>query len=545
VFSLRYYQDEAVNAVRAEWEKVQSTAVIAATGTGKTELYLSLAVSEPGRVLVLAHRDYLLDQPRRRLAEHGFDDVALEKAEHRSESYLVKPKVVLASVQSLSRPNRLAAFDPFSFSALVVDEGHRAVARTYRRVLDHFRKNHRLRILVLTASPKRKDGVALGNVCDSVAYTYGPRQAIAEGWIVPLRFYRREVKGLDFSRVTMRGSDLDQEQVEREMLELEPLHKVCASLAEDTGPTAVFCPGVALARAYLSMMQRYRPNRSAMLWQGSGDEERELTGKRLAQGELDYVFNVDIITEGYDVPELMRVVWAAPTASLVRFTQGTGRVFRPHGGLRGVLAGDRDDSDRRRLFIEQSPKPFGQVVTYYPQNCRHQLCEPNDILGGDDLPPELKATAKMVQEQTAAQKGGSDPDEDMKTAASVLTLKQLLELRWRRIVATAATEDTEYDGFGGARHRAGGDSAGASQASAAAAGGDWPPGDDASPKQLGWLKWKGVRQPEQYGLTKFRASVVRDLMEAGVSAATALGYGKRQALAVRESYRKKADKEAG
>src|SRR5206468_10926889 len=132
---------------------------------------------------------------------------------------------------------------------------------------------------------------------------------------------------------------------------------------------------VAVANAYARLMnERYRPGRAKMLYAESPDDERETAGKMLAQGELDYIFNVNLYTEGYDLPSLLRVVWAAPTASLVRYTQGVGRVFRTHPSLRGHLDGDRSQSAGRRLLIEQSPKPFGIVATYYPQNCKHELC---------------------------------------------------------------------------------------------------------------------------------------------------------------------------
>lgn len=538
MFNLRYYQSEAEKAVYAEWDRVQSTAVIAATATGKTEIYLSIAASYPGRVLIVAHRDYLLGQPIRRLKAHGFDDVGIEKADMKSEGKISPNKVVFGSVQSLCKHDRLATFDPFGFSAVIVDEGHRAVAKSYRTVLDHFKINPRLRVLILTATPKRKDGVALGNVCDSVAYTYGPKTAIQEGWIVPLRFYRREVPDLDFSNVRVKGSDLDPEQVEQLLMQEKPLHTVCASLAEDQGPTVIFCPGVMIARAYATLMNtRYRRDRAAALWQESNEEERERVGKQLANGDIDYLFNCDLVTEGYDVPELVRVVWAAPTASLTRFTQGTGRVFRTHGSLRNVLAGDRAEAEARKLAIQQSPKPLGMVVTYYPQNCTHQLCEPNDILGGEDLPAEVKAYAKQIQEQTASQVNGSDPDEDVETAEAVVELRSLIEKRRNKIKAAATVRDTEYNAFGGGRNR----STSANQQGEKEAihniSGDWPAGKSPSDKMIGWFRYKGINADE-LGLTAWRAYTVRQLVDHGVQMKTALSYSKRQALAVLETYEK-------
>lgn len=541
MFDLRYYQSEAVDAVYREWESVQSTCIIAATATGKTEIYLSIAASYPGRVLVVAHRDYLLDQPIGRLQKHGFDDIDVEKAERRSEGRLNGAKVVFASVQSLSRPNRLATFDPFKFSAIIVDEGHRAVSKTYRTVLDHFKTNPRLRVLILTATPKRKDGIALGNVCDSVAYTYGPKTAIDEGWIVPLRFYRREVEGLDFSTVRLKGSDLDQDQVEKLLMQEKPLHEVCASLAEDRGPTVIFCPGVLVARAYCTLMnERYRKDRAAVLWADSESEEREKIGKQLAGGDIDYLFNCDLVTEGYDVPELVRVVWAAPTASLVRFTQGTGRVFRTHGSLRGVLSGGREDVDTRKLAIQQSPKPLGMVVTYYPQNCKHQLCEPNDILGGEELPSVVKAYAKQIQEETASQPGGSDPEEDINTAGAVVELRSLLENRRKRIKAEALVRDTEYNAFGASRNRSVAANTKGEKRAVRAISDDWPETKEASEKQLGWFRYRGVNVNE-LNLSAWRAFVVRSLVQDyGVEMETALSFSKNQALAVLEKYKKAA-----
>jgi len=135
MFDLRYYQKRLTDAALGQWLIHQSTAIIAATGTGKTEMYLSLAVAEPGRVLVLAHRDYLLTQPVNRLASVGFASVGVEKAEHRAQGNGRRPKIVFASVQTLgpkSQAERLEEFDPFDFSLLIVDEAHRATSPTYR-----------------------------------------------------------------------------------------------------------------------------------------------------------------------------------------------------------------------------------------------------------------------------------------------------------------------------------------------------------------------------------------------------------------------------
>ncbi len=542
MFSLRYYQDALIASARREWETVQSTAIISATATGKTEMYLALAVEEPGRVLVLVHRDYLISQPVARLNRAGFDDVAIEKAEQYAEGGFEKSKIVFASVQTIGpegQAKRLAAFDPFDFSLVIVDEGHRATASTYRRVISHFRNNPKLKILVVTATPKRKDGIALGNVVDSVAGVYGPMAAMEEGWIVPVNFFRRDVQSLDFSNVRMKGTDLDPDQVQQLLMQEKPLHEVCASLAEDRGPTIVFCPEVAVANAYARLMnERYRPGRAKMLYSESPDDEREVTGKMLAQGELDYIFNVNLYTEGYDLPSLLRVVWAAPTASLVRYTQGVGRVFRTHQSLREHLTGGPEKAAERKLLIQQSPKPFGIVVTYYPQNCKHELCDPVDILGGEDLRGDVKAAAKQVQDETSRLGGGSSTKDDIDTAKVFCDLVGVVDSRLKEVKAKAEFADREFDPMSGRRNAAGSKNASEARESAENAGASWPDGDAASDKQMGWFRWKRIAVPKT--MTKFRAVVVRDLIELGVKPETALGYGRKQALKVRDDMKERA-----
>lgn len=541
MFLLRYYQDMLIAGAMKQWETHQSTAIISATASGKTEMYLSLATQTPGRVLVLVHRDYLITQPVQRLAKVGFDDVAVEKADQRSEGGFTKAKIVFASVSSVgpaARANRLETFNPFDFSMVIVDEGHRGTASTYRRVLDHFKTNPKVKILILTATPNRKDGVALRTICDSVAGVYGPSKAISEGWIVPIKFFRRDVASLDFSNVRMKGTDLDPDQVEQLLMQEKPLHEVCASLSDDRGPTIVFCPKVDIANAYARLMnERYRPGRAKMLYAESPDEERETAGKMLAQGELDYIFNVNLYTEGYDLPSLLRVVWAAPTASLVRYTQGVGRAFRTHQSLREHLVGGPEKAAQRRMLIEQSPKPFGIVVTYYPQNCKHELCDPVDILGGDDLPPNIKAAAKQVQDETSRLGAGSTTEEDIETAKVFCDLVGVVDERLKEVKAKADFADREFDPMSGRKNDAGSKSPEHAREAAEHATGNWPAGDPASDKQRGWFGYKKIAIPA--GMTKFRAVVVRDLIDLGVRPETALSYGKRQALKVRDEIKQR------
>ena len=181
---LREYQREAVAAIGREHESVRTTLLVLATGLGKTVTFAAVArgvVDADGRVLVVAHRGELLDQAATTLTAFGLR-VGIEQAHNRVDRAEM-PDVVIASVQTL-RGARLESFAPDAFRLVVIDEAHHATAESYRKVLEHFAP---AKVLGVTATPDRTDGVDLRNVFDSVADTYELRAGITSGFLAPLK----------------------------------------------------------------------------------------------------------------------------------------------------------------------------------------------------------------------------------------------------------------------------------------------------------------------------------------------------------------------
>lgn len=115
---LRWYQREAVDAVLEQLKQVRSTLVVAATGTGKTTMFGAIAKHWPGNVLILAHRDELVQQARRRVERMTGEWVEVEQAMMTSQS----ARIVCGSVQSLCKKKRLERVGAERFSLVVVDE---------------------------------------------------------------------------------------------------------------------------------------------------------------------------------------------------------------------------------------------------------------------------------------------------------------------------------------------------------------------------------------------------------------------------------------
>ena len=203
--TLRPYQEEAVRAVYHEWETGnRKTLLVLPTGCGKTVVFSKLSEEEVRngrRVLILAHREELLSQAADKLERVTGLRCAREKAEDTClRSWY---RIVVGSVQTLMRPQRLEQFPPDYFDTIIVDECHHALAGSYQTILKHF---DGARVLGVTATPDRSDRKNLGQYFDSLAYEYSLPQAIREGYLCPIRALTIPLK-LDITGVGIQNGD--------------------------------------------------------------------------------------------------------------------------------------------------------------------------------------------------------------------------------------------------------------------------------------------------------------------------------------------------
>lgn len=234
---LRPYQQEAIDAVRDHWNEWDKELLVMATGTGKT--YTAKCIIEDrlqqGSVLFLAHRDELIEQAR-----STFGDAGKVKGSETD----IRP-ITVGSVQTLMNRPRLA-----DFKTLIVDEAHHAVADSYQRVFAQYPDS---KVLGLTATPDRK---GLGNVFEGIAYEYGLRRAVQDGYLSPI-VARTIPIDIDLTKVKTRVGDFE---VTGLVEALEPyLPEIAKSMAEYAmdRKTIVFLPLVRMAQEFAEMLRGY------------------------------------------------------------------------------------------------------------------------------------------------------------------------------------------------------------------------------------------------------------------------------------------------
>jgi len=408
----RPYQIEAEDAVFRELAVHQSTLLILPTGCGKTVCFAMVArrwlesSSTPDRVLILAHREELITQARDEIAGILGQVPEIEMANFyaRSGADLVDDRgsVVVASVQSLCNPARLARFAPQEFALIVIDEAHHATAASYRRILSHFAA---AKVLGVTATPRRADKAILGSVFASVCYDMGIVDAVDQGWLVPVRQQFVTVNSLDLSSVGTVAGEFNQGQLGSVLTGDAVLDKMVAATVELCGdePTLIFTtarsPGdeVAQGDVFADALNRIKPGSACYLTGETPDDDRRTALRRYEAGEFQYLVGCALFTEGFNSPRISRVVMARPTKSIVYYSQSIGRGTRT---LRGVLTPDLDTPEARKAAIAASAKPSLLVIDFVGNSGKHKLISCADIFAGG-------ASERAVQKAKAkAEKAG-------------------------------------------------------------------------------------------------------------------------------------------
>lgn len=194
---LRPYQEQSVNSVFEEWKEHKSTLVIQATGTGKTIVFSEITKrlrEQNKKVLILAHRSELLEQTQNKLDIFNVKS-ALEKAENHAD--IGTDNVVVASIQSISRNDRLLNYPQDYFYAIIIDEAHHCASDTYLKVINYFSN---AKLLGVTATPNRADVRNISDIFETVAYSYNTKEAIDDGYLSPISIRRIPIT-IDLSNV--------------------------------------------------------------------------------------------------------------------------------------------------------------------------------------------------------------------------------------------------------------------------------------------------------------------------------------------------------
>lgn len=334
---LRDYQETAVQEIRLAFRaKANPVLFVLPTGGGKTFTfsYISAGSAEKSRrVVIIVHRKELLLQASGSLRalgiEHGMISPHFTPDPHKL--------VQVASVDTLLI--RLKK-KPMKFDLVIFDEAHHCIAdNKWGRAWEML---GRPLMLGVTATPVRTDGKGLGEHAGGLfkSMVLGPSitELIDRGMLVNPEVYT----SLEMPDLSGLRKDKDGEYSRAALAERVDKPKITGSAVQHY---TQICPG-AKAIVFCSSVEHARHVRDEFNAAGyrfellvgapaMTDGERTSVNRRLRKGEINGACTVDLVSEGYDLPDLECCIMLRPTASEALYLQQVGRVMRPSESKRG------------------------------------------------------------------------------------------------------------------------------------------------------------------------------------------------------------------
>lgn len=384
------HQKEAMRALDLlNRESSFSTMIVLPTGGGKTytavNWLLRHAVDKGSKVLWIAHRHMLLNQAAQAFADNAFSSampnvgsftyriVSGHKDHAKASSISLQDDVIIASKDSLrsqlERVNRWLSGQTDAF--LVVDEAHHATAKTYRQLIELLVNSvPHLKVIGLTATPFRtlesergllskifKDGVVDGRVVRDdvgIAYQIGLQDLInrfilARPYIDACQTEEHFGDSLGARDIDlMRRFDRIPDKVAMQMVASRERNRLIVETyvknREKYGKTILFAVNIKHAVTLQELFSAAGVKSDYVVSTLKDDDtgksrtqaENDAVLERYSSGDLEVVINVNILTEGVDLPKTQSVFLTRPTSSTIMMTQMVGRA------LRGTKAGGTD-----------------------------------------------------------------------------------------------------------------------------------------------------------------------------------------------------------
>lgn len=370
------HQEEAIRKLDAMDKRgAFRTLLVLPTGGGKTLTaaywLLRNAVDQNKKILWLAHRHLLLEQAAEAFARNAYTDTMVNRTVfnyriisgmHDKPVHIQKTdRILIASKDSMIRSlDKLKNWLNGEEIYLVIDEAHHAVAKSYKKIIQYVADHTKsMKLLGLTATPFRtsedEQGALKQVFTDDIVYKTDLDTLIKKGILATPTFIDcntniqftehlgvqalKSIENLDTLPENIANDIADNKERNRIIVE-KYLHNY-----EKYGQTIVFAlnkvHAIALNKLFNEKGKAYGIRSEFIISEvqdmitgitiSNADNERKIEAYR--NGEIQVLINVNILTEGTDLPKTHTVFLTRPTVSTTLMTQMVGRA------LRGLKAG--------------------------------------------------------------------------------------------------------------------------------------------------------------------------------------------------------------
>lgn len=285
--------------------------------TGKTVVMAEIArrtTNNGKRVMFLIHRKEVLQQAVKTFNKQGVN----------------RNLLTAGMVQTLTRRvDKLPIPD-----VILVDEAHHALAKSYQRILNRFPKTI---VLLFTATPHRTGRTQLDQIADDIIVGQSIHELTDKGFLAPFRYF--QPPGDFDSKLLKRGStgDFTNDSMQQAMNTKIFGHIVKQYKRIAPGMQAVVYT-YSIDSAIKIAAEFNSEGISAVEVDGTtSKEKRAVAVRKFRNQKIKILVNVNLFTEGVDLPNVDCVIMARPTASLALYLQFSMRCLNPRPGKTAII----------------------------------------------------------------------------------------------------------------------------------------------------------------------------------------------------------------
>lgn len=322
MINLRPYQSADLERIRDAFRAGNRAVLyVAPTGSGKTVTFAAIAhgaAERRKRILTLCHRVELIDQIRDALHQEGITP-GIIAAGYTPADGLVQ----LASVQTLIR--RGVDQQP---DLIIIDEAHHSTAASYTGILAKFPQS---RVLGVTATPRRPSGDGLGTIYNAMVIGPSTAELTDLGYLAPARIFAPPT--VDIAGLHVRAGEYVASEVSERVGKPSVTGDAIAHYRKlaDGKRAVCFCYSIEHSKAMAGAFRDAGYQAVHLDGVTSRDIRRGMV-RDFRDGRLRILCSVDVISEGFDVPDIECGIMLRPTASEIIHLQQIGRCLRAFPG---------------------------------------------------------------------------------------------------------------------------------------------------------------------------------------------------------------------